>query len=172
MIQLSDVFKSLIHIKLGHMDVRKSNNTNKVNFFTTQTQVYATIPLIYHSWTLNQRPAASDRCYGNTTSIVKFRRFTFMFSIESSLWITMADCLVRGVTPAWYKVLPQSYCMQLMLVILHLCENDCLSDVECLTVANFHFHTSHACSRWLPFSLFPLALSLFLSLSMALSFSV
>lgn len=81
-------------------------------------------------------------------------------------WVmAMTDRLIQGVTSAWYKVLPQSFCMQL---ILHLCENDCLNDMECVTVVHSHFHTSHACSRWLPFSLFPLA-CLFFCLSLSLS---
>lgn len=46
----------------------------------------------------------------------------------------------------WYKVLPQSFCMQLRLVILLLREDDCLRDVKCLSTAPSHLHTSRVCT--------------------------
>lgn len=44
--------------------------------------------------------------------------------------------------------------------------DDCLTDAE---LVRSHLHTSHVCSRWLPFSLFALASSLILSVCGLLS---
>lgn len=86
------------------------------------------------------------------------------FPIEGSLWITMSDRLAQGVTPVILYAADVSDFALMWKWLFEWCE---------MSKYGSHLHTSRACSRWLPFSLFPLpplllSCSVFFSLSSCL----